>query len=300
MYAPSGEVLFEELAGYSTLYAPLTDHLGTYRDLVNTSGTIVNHIVYDAYGKIVSETTAAPNSPRVRFTGQFFDYQAGLNYHHHRWYDPAAGRWISEDPIGFDARDTNLSRYVGNITTIFVDPSGHEVYVVRGRNNSSKKRTGPDSSGSQSPQHVSVIVWDPYYKIAVQYDGDGPGGEAAINLAGKVWKGELYPSRKVIQMQKEPNGVCVWTRRNSFQREREALDKAYFAMKQVKHYHLAGPNSNTFAHQLLANAGMGTVEPITGAPGWNYAGKYRYGGSFYDQWGRPIIVSEIRPYRWRW
>jgi RHS repeat-associated protein len=89
----------------NTVYATLTDHLGTYRDLVNTSGTTVNHIVYDAYGKIISETLAAPNSPRVRFTGQLFDYQAGLNYHHHRWYDPGAGRWISEDPIGFRAGD---------------------------------------------------------------------------------------------------------------------------------------------------------------------------------------------------
>jgi RHS repeat-associated protein len=124
MYGPSGEVLFEEVAGNSTLYATLTDHLGTYRDLVNTSGTTVNHIVYDAYGKIVSETTAAPNSPRVRFTGQLYDYQAGLNYHHHRWYDPAAGRWISEDPIGFEGRDANLSRYVSNGATIFVDAIG--------------------------------------------------------------------------------------------------------------------------------------------------------------------------------
>jgi RHS repeat-associated protein len=133
MYGPSGEVLFEEVAGYSTLYATLTDHLGTYRDLVNTSGTIVNHLVYDAYGKIVSETTAAPNSPRVRFTGQLFDYQAGLNYHHHRWYDPQAGRWISEDPIGFGGGDVNLSRYVSNSSSNFTDPTGLDIYLSKGQ-----------------------------------------------------------------------------------------------------------------------------------------------------------------------
>jgi RHS repeat-associated protein len=73
---------------------------------------------------ITSETLGPPNSPRVRFTGQLLDYQAGLNYHHHRWYDPAAGRWISEDPIGFASGDTNLNRYVANSPTIYVDPSG--------------------------------------------------------------------------------------------------------------------------------------------------------------------------------
>ena len=47
----------------------------------------------------------------------------------HRWYDPSAGRWISEDPIGFEAGDANLYRYVGNGPTNAVDPSGLEENV---------------------------------------------------------------------------------------------------------------------------------------------------------------------------
>jgi uncharacterized protein RhaS with RHS repeats len=39
-------------------------------------------------------------------------------------YDSTIGRWLSEDPIGFEAGDGNLSRYVGNIPTLKVDPSG--------------------------------------------------------------------------------------------------------------------------------------------------------------------------------
>jgi RHS repeat-associated protein len=144
MYGPGGEVLFEEVAGNSVLYAVLTDHLGTYRDLVNTSGTTVNHVVYDAYGKIVSETQAAPNSPRVRFTGQLFDYQAGLNYHHHRWYDPAAGRWISEDPIGFEGDASNLARYANNSPIFAIDPTGLDTYVVN-------RTLGPSSPSDSKP-----------------------------------------------------------------------------------------------------------------------------------------------------
>ncbi len=41
-----------------------------------------------------------------------------------RWYDPDVGRWLSEDPIGFDAGDANLYRYVGNGVTNTADPSG--------------------------------------------------------------------------------------------------------------------------------------------------------------------------------
>jgi len=39
-------------------------------------------------------------------------------------YDPYIGRWLQEDPIGFDAGDINLYRYVGNSPTNATDPSG--------------------------------------------------------------------------------------------------------------------------------------------------------------------------------
>jgi RHS repeat-associated protein len=39
-------------------------------------------------------------------------------------YNPNIGRWISEDPIGFQAADPNLFRYVGNSPTNAVDPDG--------------------------------------------------------------------------------------------------------------------------------------------------------------------------------
>jgi RHS repeat-associated protein len=58
------------------------------------------------------------------FTGQWFDLATGLQYNHHRWYDPAAGRWLSEDPIGFAGGDGNLYRYVGNQVNTYLDPSG--------------------------------------------------------------------------------------------------------------------------------------------------------------------------------
>ncbi|HHK42217.1 MAG TPA: hypothetical protein ENJ50_07350, partial [Planctomycetaceae bacterium] len=40
--------------------------------------------------------------------------------------DAALGRFLSEDPIGFEAGDANLTRYVGNDPVGKVDPSGLE------------------------------------------------------------------------------------------------------------------------------------------------------------------------------
>jgi len=41
-----------------------------------------------------------------------------------RYYDPATGRWVCEDPVGFTAGDPNLARYVGNDPINRTDPSG--------------------------------------------------------------------------------------------------------------------------------------------------------------------------------
>lgn len=45
-------------------------------------------------------------------------------------YDPTVGRFLSEDPIGFDALDPNLARYVGNSPVNFTDPSGLDVGIT--------------------------------------------------------------------------------------------------------------------------------------------------------------------------
>ena len=50
----------------------------------------------------------------------------GLNYHRARYLDVAVGRWVSEDPIGFEGQQTSLVQYVGNDAIAFVDPSGNE------------------------------------------------------------------------------------------------------------------------------------------------------------------------------
>jgi uncharacterized protein RhaS with RHS repeats len=46
-------------------------------------------------------------------------------------YDPTIGRWTVEDPIDFAGGDANLYRYVGNVPTNYVDPTGLEAGVLR-------------------------------------------------------------------------------------------------------------------------------------------------------------------------
>lgn len=93
------------------------------RDLVDASGAVSNHLVYDAFGNVLSETDANVNHA-YGFTGFERDDETGLSHSQTRYFDPIVGRWTQEDWIGFSADDTNLQRYVANNPILLVDPTG--------------------------------------------------------------------------------------------------------------------------------------------------------------------------------
>ncbi|GIW91989.1 MAG: hypothetical protein KatS3mg110_0030 [Pirellulaceae bacterium] len=107
----------------------LSDHLGTVRDLIDSTGNVVNHLRYEAFGRITSETNAAVDF-LFAYTGRERDEESGLFYYRARYYDPAVGRFISEDPLGFAAGDANLARYVSNESLIAIDPTGQSKISV--------------------------------------------------------------------------------------------------------------------------------------------------------------------------
>jgi len=119
------DALFARIGQTGTIAWYLTDHLGSVRGLMNNSSTLIDALSYDAYGNVTSETSPS-NGDRYAYTGRERDVETGLQYNRARWYDPATGRWLSQDPLGFDAGDSNLYRYVNNQATVASDPSGLE------------------------------------------------------------------------------------------------------------------------------------------------------------------------------
>ncbi|MBC7352949.1 MAG: RHS repeat-associated core domain-containing protein [Thermogutta sp.] len=125
------QILAEEAVGGGTadlVHWTLTDHLNTVRGIAKyDSGsdmtTVVNHLIYDAFGKVTSESNPTIDSLFL-FTGRPFDSDTQLQNNLNRWYDSRVGRWLSEDPVGFDGGDRNLYRYVGNWVLTAVDPDG--------------------------------------------------------------------------------------------------------------------------------------------------------------------------------
>ncbi|QEL14866.1 fibro-slime domain-containing protein [Limnoglobus roseus] len=120
--AATDEVLGRSRNGGSNAWY-LSDKLGTVRDLVDNAGGVLDHIDYSSFGSILNRTNPTLGD-RFTFTGREFDSATGLYWYRARWYDPATGRFVNQDPLGTASGDWNFYRYVGNVPTGAVDPSG--------------------------------------------------------------------------------------------------------------------------------------------------------------------------------
>ncbi len=129
--------------GWNTLWA-LSDHQGTVKDLLDYNpstgvSTLANSRTYDAFGNLESQSGYVTTP--FGYTGKYFDQSTGLQNSLNRWYSPAMGRFISQDPIGLASGDANLYRYVGNEATGATDPSGLQdvqIFEVEELNSTSK------------------------------------------------------------------------------------------------------------------------------------------------------------------
>ena len=90
--------------------------------MTNQSGAMVQRYTYSSFGKIESQLDPNFLQP-YRFTSRELDPETGLYHYRERYYDPTIGRFLSEDPIGFN-RGFNLYGYVENNPIVWTDPLG--------------------------------------------------------------------------------------------------------------------------------------------------------------------------------
>src|SRR5512146_2032922 len=75
------------------------DGLGSVTSLTDGSGQIAASYTYDSFGNVTASTGTLSNS--FQYTGRELDSETGLYYYRARYYKPATGRFLSEDPVKF-------------------------------------------------------------------------------------------------------------------------------------------------------------------------------------------------------
>ncbi|WP_338849532.1 RHS repeat-associated core domain-containing protein [Massilia sp. W12] len=118
------------------LYWYHCDQIGTPQELTDAQGRVVWAAQYQVWGEAEMLQTGTGSAwqyseplPQVeqpfRFQGQQYDAETGLHYNRFRYYDPAIGRFISQDPIGL-LGGSNLFAYADNPID-WIDPLGLSV-----------------------------------------------------------------------------------------------------------------------------------------------------------------------------
>jgi RHS repeat-associated protein len=108
------------LRGGATSYYH-ADGLGSVTSLSNGTGSLAQTYGYDSFGKQTSSSGSLTNP--FQYTARESDTETRLYYYRARYYDPNTGRFVSEDPVDFEA-GTNFYDYVANDPTVFIDPWG--------------------------------------------------------------------------------------------------------------------------------------------------------------------------------
>jgi len=98
--------------------------------LLDAGGAVVERFSYDAFGvfSVLTPAWVARGSSSYSWSylhqGGRWDADGGLYSFRYREYSPALGRFLQNDPMGFEAEDVVLYRYVENNPTNATDPLG--------------------------------------------------------------------------------------------------------------------------------------------------------------------------------
>ena len=195
------------------------------------------------------------------FTGRRFDHETGLYYYRARYYDAKLGRFLSRAPIGFEGSKWNLYAYVSNSPLILSDPyglaageggegaDGDSCCKDKDKDKVEISCTPVKKWGITFGQHCAVVVTSADGSSATRYDG---GGEGSVDPA----TGRPVPSRtEVDPANPHRKGAAVYETEGSDCETAECIENSFKNTKQLP-YNRLGPNSNTYARELIKSCGV--------------------------------------------
>ena len=120
-----GRIIYTDNGTDGTMVASyyLTDHLGSVRAIVNSSGGIDEQNDYYLFGKRWDKRDSSLSSNRYLFNGKEVQALGNINYLDYgaRMYDSEIGRWLTQDPF---SQFQSHYLFCANNPVRFIDPNG--------------------------------------------------------------------------------------------------------------------------------------------------------------------------------
>ncbi|MCI0711833.1 MAG: hypothetical protein L0154_16880, partial [Chloroflexi bacterium] len=124
-YTRANGLLLAQQTGTTNIRYLTHDAQGTSRGMLSATGaSLLESYDYNAFGDFYQPSTM---TTKFAYTGQQYDAATGLYFLRARYYDPAIGRFLSQDPYPVNTGNpVELNRYVytANNPVNFSDPSG--------------------------------------------------------------------------------------------------------------------------------------------------------------------------------
>jgi RHS repeat-associated protein len=247
-----------------------TDPQGTPLAEADASGNITATFEYTPYGTFAPNGTSNPGQdPKgPGYTGHVNDPETNLVYMQARYYDPATGRFLSEDPVapeagnefGFNRYDYGDNNPIANIDPTGKFPgdlggdAGDEVYNAQFTGSGSgSPRSGQSSTQASNPSVISVFEG---YKVdAAGNVSNAPIPPAMVKALQKILTSPTGQRiAKVAMNENKKIGVALIP---STVNPRYQWDPTVF--KILYTLNLAGFVSAYDKHGELAGAGLDTV-----------------------------------------
>ena len=108
------------------------DQIGIPREMTDKDGNLVWFGNYTGWGRLKEENKVTDSAYQpFRLQNQYADLETGLHYNFFRYYEPDAGRFVNQDPIGLMGGE-NFYQFAPNIQNM-MDPWGlNAVSITKG------------------------------------------------------------------------------------------------------------------------------------------------------------------------
>ncbi|MBK9112491.1 MAG: RHS repeat-associated core domain-containing protein [Nitrospira sp.] len=143
------------------------DGLGSVTDLSDAAGATAKSYSYDSYGNIL-ESPGTLEQPYT-FTGREFDAESGLSYYRARYYDPASGRFLQQDPGSAGINSARLPRHPLDLVSQYVYAADNPIQLIDSFGNEPQEPGGVGVEACKYYDDVARVNRCKYHPYAREY-----------------------------------------------------------------------------------------------------------------------------------